>query len=303
MRPRRENEVTALKNKRTPYLMILPAVLLLVVFMGYPLVNNVYLAFTFKQLLKPMLTGFAGLENFRTIFASSDLPRIAMNTVVWVVCSVGLQFLLGLGLAMALKKPFRGRALYQSIVFLPWALSSAIVGLTFRWIFNGEFGPVVDLLMKSGLISERLSFLGTQGLALGVVIFAMVWIGIPFFGIMLLASLQSIPSDYYEAADIDGAGRVARFFRITIPCIKPTIIMTVLLRVIWIFNSAELIYIITRGGPANSSQTLNSFLYMTANSTLDFGMTAALGLMFMVALVAFAVVFMRVTRYEEAGDF
>ena len=292
-----------MKNKRTPYLMILPAVLLLVVFMGYPLVNNVYLAFTFKQLLKPMLTGFAGLENFRTIFASSDLPRIAMNTVVWVVCSVGLQFLLGLGLAMALKKPFRGRALYQSIVFLPWALSSAIVGLTFRWIFNGEFGPVVDLLMKSGLISERLSFLGTQGLALGVVIFAMVWIGIPFFGIMLLASLQSIPSDYYEAADIDGAGRVARFFRITIPCIKPTIIMTVLLRVIWIFNSAELIYIITRGGPANSSQTLNSFLYMTANSTLDFGMTAALGLMFMVALVAFAVMFMRVTRYEEAGDF
>jgi len=291
--------------------MLMPTFILLVSMMGYPLINNFYLAFTYNRLLVPALTGFAGLENFRVMITNPDLGRIAGNTLCWVGFSVGLQFLLGLGLAMALKKPFFGRTFYQSLVFLPWALSSAVVGLTFRWIFNGEFGPVMDLLLKANIrwfgihdfLMENRSFLGVPGLSLAVVIFAMVWVGIPFFGIMLLAALQSIPSDLYEAGDIDGTNAWRRFINITVPCIKPTIIMTILLRVIWVFNSADMIYIVTGGGPANSSQTLTSLLYMTANKSLDFGMTAALGLVFMVLLVGFSVFFIRMTRYEEAGDY
>jgi multiple sugar transport system permease protein len=169
----------------------------------------------------------------------------------------------------------------------------------------------MDLLLKSNinvfglhdfLLANR-SFLGVPGLSLAVVIAAMVWVGVPFFGIMLLAALQSIPGELYEAVDIDGANIWQRFFSVTVPSIKPTIIMTILLRVIWVFNSSELTYIITGGGPGNSSQTLTSLLYMTANKTLDFGMTAALGLAFMVLLIGFAMFFIRATRYEEAGDY
>jgi multiple sugar transport system permease protein len=277
--------------------------------MGYPLVNNIYLAFTYNRLLIPSLSGFAGWDNFRSIIGSSDIGQFVVNTICWVVFSVGFQFLLGLGLAMALRNPFKGRGLYQSIVFLPWALSSSIVGLAFRWIFNGEFGPLMDLLLKSSFnpfglrdfLAANRSFLGVPGLSLAVVIFSMVWIGIPFFGIMLLAALQSIPSELYEAGDIDGTNALQRFVYITMPSIKPTIIMTILLRVIWVFNSPDLIYTITGGGPGNSSQTLTSFLYMTANKSLDFGMTAALGLMFMVVLVLFALFFIKVTGYEEAS--
>jgi multiple sugar transport system permease protein len=214
-----------------------------------------------------------------------------------------MQFLLGMTLALALKKKFRGRGAYQAIVFLPWAFSAFVVGLMFRWSFNGEYGVVNDLLIKLGLASEKIAWLGTPGLSLLVVIFAMIWMGVPFFAIMYLAALQSIPEDVYEAADIDGCGAIRRFFAITFPYIKPTVIMTLLLRTIWVFNSFDLIVVITGGGPANHSQTLPSYMYTRAFSGYDFGLASALGVVLMVILAVYAVIFLKVTKYNKAGDF
>lgn len=291
------------KSSLTPYKFMLPTIIVMIVLMGYPLINDVWLAFQYKNMLTPAKTGFCGLDNFKAIFSDRDLPMITWHTLVFVVCTVGLQFFLGFGLALALKKPFKGRKLYQSIVFVPWAFSGMIVGLIFKWLFNGEFGAINDVLLKLGWIEEKISFLGTPSLALMVVILALVWVGVPFFAIMILAALQSIPTSLFEAADIDGAGRNIKFFKITLPFIKPTIIMTLLLRTIWVFNNADMIYVITQGGPGNMTHTLSSYLYSKSLSSLDFGYTAALGMIFMVGLAIYSIIVIKATNYEEAGNF
>ena len=288
-------------RKLEPYIFMVPSYLLLLAFVAYPLVNCVRMAFLDYRLAHPNGHPFIGFDNFKKVFMDSDILLIVQNTLVFVVVTVSLQFILGMTLALALKKPFRLRKVYQAIVFLPWSLSSFIVGLNFRWLFNGEYGPVNDLLMRFGLISEKLVLLGSAKLSLLTVIIALTWWGIPFFGIMLLAALQSIPEDFYEAASLEGCGSVKCFFLITMPTIKPTVVITVLLRVIWVFNNADLIYVMTKGGPANTSHTLSSYMFTKAYSTLDFGMASALGVMFIIILILFALFFMQTTKYSETG--
>ena len=289
-------------KKWEPHLFLLPSYIVLIVFMGYPLVNCVRLSFMNYQLTRPNAMGFAGFGNYVKIFNEPIFGMILGNTIKYVVCAVLLQFLLGFTLAMALKESFRGRNIYQGFVFLPWAISGFVVGLVFQWMFNGEFGVVNDLLLKLGLITAKIPFLGTIGLALNTVIYAQVWVGFVFFAIMLLAALQSVDKTLYEAATVDGAGAVRKFFHITIPSIKHTILITLLLRIVWVFNNAELVYIMTRGGPANSSNTLASYMFMKAYSTLDFGFAAALGVLFMLVLSIFSLVYFRATHYMEGGD-
>ena len=291
------------KRKREPWLFLLPVLVVLLLLFGYPLINSIVMAFQNYKLTAPNDIYFNGFENFKKLFGDPDGLMILKNSIIYVVISVAGQFLLGLTLALALKKQFKGRGLYQSIVFLPWAFSGFVVGLIFRWSFNGEYGVVNNLLMKLGIIDNNIAWLGPPGYSLAVVIIAMIWMGIPFFAIMILAALQSIPADVYEAADVDGCGTVRQFFQITLPYIKPTLITTVLLRTIWIFNSLDLIVIITDGGPANSSQTLPAYMYSKAFGSYDFGFAAALGVMLMIILGLYALIFLKVTKYEKAGDF
>lgn len=286
-----------------PYLYILPVFLLLLLMFGYPLINSFVMAFQNYKLTAPNAIRFNGLANFQKLFADKDMGLIMRNSLVYVVASVAGQFILGMTLALALRKKFRGRGLYQAVVFLPWAFSAFVIGLIYRWSFNGEYGVVNDILQKLGWVSEKLAWLGTPGLSLLVVILAMIWMGVPFFAIMNLAALQSIPADVYEAADMDGCSGVRRFFAITLPYIKPTVIVTILLRTIWIFNSFDLIVVITGGGPANYSQTLPSYMYTRAFSGYDFGLASALGVLLMVLLAVYAVVFLKATKYNRAGDF
>ncbi len=292
-----------LKKKMEPWLFLLPVLVVLLLLFGYPLINSLIMAFQNYKLTAPNDITFNGLENFAKLFDDQDMGMIIRNTVIYVVVSVLGQFLLGLTLAMALNKPFRGRSLYQSVVFLPWAFSGFVIGLIYRWSFNGEYGIVNNLLMNLGIIDDKIAWLGTPGFSLAVVIIAMIWMGIPFFAIMILAALQSIPEDVYEAAEMDGCGVVRRFFSITLPYIKPTLISTVLLRTIWIFNSFDLVVVITDGGPANSSQTLPAYMYSSAFSSYDFGFAAAIGVVLMVVLGLYALIFLKITKYDKAGDF
>ena len=301
--PVQKMQKSRITSKLEPYFFILPVFLLLLLMYGYPLLNSFVMAFENYKLTQPDKIYLNGFDNFTKIFSDSDFLLIVKNTLIYVVSCVLMQFLLGLTLALALRSKFRGRGIYQAIVFLPWALSGFVVGLLFRWSFNGEYGVVNDLLLKMHLITDRIAWLGTPGYSLSVVIFAMIWMGVPFFAIMILAALQSIPREIYEAADIDGCGSVRKFFSVTMPFIKPTVIMTVLLRTIWIFNSFDLIVVITSGGPANTSQTLPSYMYTMAFSSYDFGMAAALGVLLIVVLGIYSIFFLKKTKYSQAGDF
>ena len=291
------------KKRPDAFFLLLPVILLLLLFIAYPLVNTVALAFQDYRLTSVQSAKFNGLANFKAIVTDPYFGLILRNSLIFTFVTVLLQFFLGLVLALALNKPFRGRNIYQAIVFLPWSISALVIGFTFRLLYNAEFGPVNDLLIKLGILKEKVSFLGDGRLALLCVISAMVWYGVPFFGIMLTAAFQSIPTDLYEAAEIDGSGAVKKFWYITLPYAKPTIILTLLLRTIWIFNSADLIYVMTNGGPANATHTLASYMFSKAYSTLDFGQTGALGVLFMAGLLLYAGAFMKLTKYDGSGGF
>lgn len=291
------------RRKLQPYLYIAPVMILLLLMFGYPLIKSIVMSFQDYKLSRLDKVSWNNFKNFAAMFSDKNFGLLLKNSVIYVVSAVLAQFLLGLGLALALNGKFKGRGIYQSIVFLPWAFSAFVVGLLFRWSFNGEYGVVNDVLKKLGLIETGISWLGTPGLSLLVVIFAMIWIGIPFFGINILAALQSVPSDIYEAADMDGCGTIRKFFTLTLPYIKPTIIMTILLRTIWIFNSFDLVVIVTEGGPANYSQTLPSYMYTQAFASYDFGLAGAFGVLLMVILTLYALIFLRITNYDKAGDF
>lgn len=291
------------KKKIAPYLYVMPVLILLLIMYGYPLIKSIIMSLQDYKLTSSGSAPFNDFANFKKMFSDTDFLLLLKNSLIYVIISVVAQFVLGLILALCLKTKFRGRGIYQSIVFLPWAFSSFVVGLMFRWSFNGEYGVVNDILMKMGIIKENVAWLGTPGLSLAVVIIAMIWMGIPFFEIMILAALQSVPDDIYEAADIDGCGMFRKFFSLTLPYIKPTIIMTVLLRTIWIFNSFDLIVIITGGGPVNYSQTLPSYMYSKAFASYDFGLASAFGVLLIVILGIYAVLFLKLSNYDKAGDF
>jgi multiple sugar transport system permease protein len=293
----------SMQRKAEPYLFLLPVMLLLLLMFGYPLINSFIMAFQNYKLTSPGRIYFNGLENFRNLLSETDISLIIANSFAYVVISVLGQFILGMTLAMALNKQFPFRGIYQALVFLPWSFSAFVIGLMHRWSFNGEYGVVNDVLLRLNIISSKIAWLGTPGFSLAVVIFAMIWMGIPFFAIMILAALQSIPKDVYEASYIDGCGPLRRFFKITFAYIKPTVIVTILLRTIWIFNSFDLIVIITNGGPANFSQTLPSYMYTKAFSSYDFGLASALGVLLMVTLVVYVTVFLKITKYNKAGNF
>lgn len=290
------------RKKMEPWYYVGPIFLLLVIMFGYPLIKSVVMAFQNYKLGNANVY-FNDFANFHKMFGDKDFLLLLKNSVVYVVVSVFGQFIGDLILALCLRDKFKGRGIYQSIVFLPWAFSAFVVGLVFRWSFNGEYGVVNDVLMKLGIIKKGIAWLGTPGLSLVVVILAMIWIGIPFFGIMILAALQSIPDEIYEAADMDGCGMFRKFFSLTLPYIKPTVIMTILLRTIWIFNSFDLVVIVTQGGPANYSQTLPSYMYTKAFSGYDFGLAGAFGVLLMVILGVYAVLFLKLSNYDKAGDF
>lgn len=271
-----------------PYLYSAPALILIVAVMLVPLVLGISYAFRDIQLLNPFSGGFIGLDHFRTLGQDADFYRALKNTLWWTGASVALQFFFGLILALLLDKPFYGRGLAQALVFLPWAVPSFLAGLNWAWLFNPVIGPLPHWLHALGLLSEPNNILADPRLAMWGPILANVWWGIPFFAMTLLAALQSIPRDLYEAAAIDGAGPVQRFLSITLPFLAPTIAITVLLRTVWVSNFADLIIVMTNGGPADRTQIVASYIFTQAFKRLDFGYASAIALVLLVLLLAYS---------------
>ncbi|RDU96787.1 sugar ABC transporter permease [Trinickia dinghuensis] len=295
MRPRRVS-ARRFQFALEPYLYIAPSVVLIVLIVLIPLVVGLSYAFHDVSLLNPASGEFVGLDQFRQLAADDNFWNALRNTVTWTVMSVSLQFLFGLILALRLSRPFPGRALVQALTFLPWAIPSYLTGLDWAWLFNPVVGPLPHWLHALGLMSTPVNVLSDPQHALWGPVIANIWWGIPFFAITLLASLQSIPPEVYEAAAIDGARAWKQFRHITLPLLAPTIAITVLLRTVWVANFADLIVVMTHGGPADSTQTLSSYIFSQAFERLDFGYASAVAAVLLVLLLAYAMALMALRR-------
>ncbi len=272
-----------------------PAIVFVCWFTYWPMLQGAQMAFRDWNLWDLTSTPWVGLGNFATILADPVFPVVAGNTLVWVVGSIVPQLVIGFLVALALWRRFRFRGLYQALIFYPWAVSGFLVGMLFRWMFNAEFGVVNDLLMKAGVIDAPLPWLADPKLAMVAVIVANVWYGVTFFAIMILAALQSVPDEVLEAAAIDGAGTVRRLFSIIVPYIWTTLALTVLLRAIWTFNSPEIIYAMTNGGPAGRTHIITTWMIEYTQQG-SYGLASAIGLAVMVVLFVFCAFYLMAMR-------
>ncbi|MEZ5084712.1 MAG: sugar ABC transporter permease [Tessaracoccus sp.] len=275
-----------------------PAFLFVIVFTYYPLSVGGQMAFHRWTLWDLTSTPFVGLDNFRALIANPAFGKVMLNSVVWVLGSLIPQFLIGFLIALALRKKFRFRGVYQALVFYPWAVSGFLIGILFRWMFNSEFGVFNDMLMRSGITETPIPWLANPNLALVSVIIANIWYGVAFFAMMILAALQSVPDELYEAAALDGAGRMRTLFNVTIPTIRTTLMLTVLLRVIWIFNFPDIIYAMTGGGPADQTQIATTWMIQYTQQG-EYGMASALGFIVMGVLVTFTAVYLMLLSRER----
>jgi multiple sugar transport system permease protein len=272
-----------------------PAVVFVGIFTYYPMVTGSQMAFRHWDLADLTDTAWVGLGNFRAVFADPAWHTVLGNTALWVFGSLIPQFVIGFALALALRRRFRLRGLYQALVFFPWAVSGFLIGILFRWLYNSEFGVINDLLEKVGLIDQPVPWLADPRTAMVAIISANIWYGVTFFTIMIMAALQSVPEELYEAAAIDGAGKVRTLFSITVPYIRVTLALTVLLRVIWIFNFPDLIFGMTGGGPNDETQIVTTWM-ITITQQGDYGKASAIGLLVVALLLVFSIFFLTATR-------
>ncbi len=279
-----------------PYLYSAPALLLITVTTLVPIVIGISYAFRNVMLLDPTSGGFVGLDNFRDLMRDGSFWGALKNTATWTVSCVAFQFVFGLILALLLNRPFPGRGIIQPIVFLPWAIPTFLIGMNWSWLFNPAIGPLPHWAYALGLMGAPDNILSDPQHALLGPIIASIWWGTPFFAITLLAALQAIPGEIYEAAEIDGAGSFERFQSITLPFLAPTIVVTVMLRTIWIANSSELIVVMTKGGPADSSQIVASYVFTQAYQGLNFGYASAVATALVVLLLIYALLLISIRQ-------
>ena len=200
------------ENGVWPYLLLLPALIVMVSVVIVPIINAVSMSFQYYNLNMPKRTTFVGLDNYIKILGAAKFRRSLWLTVIWVIFGVGGQFLFGFLLALLLNQNYRGRGVVRAVSLIPWVTPGVLIALMWSLIMDGNYGVLNDILLRLGIISEKVAFLARKDTALPSVIVTIIWQGIPFFAIMLLAGLQGISHDLYEAADIDGATRIQKLF-------------------------------------------------------------------------------------------
>ena len=284
------------------YSYLLPAALCMLATVVVPIGMAMKMSLYNDVLYKPQEYRFIGLGNYVRLAQDPVFWLTLWNSFVWVFGSVVLQFVAGFAAALLLHQAFRGRALVRMLALLPWIIPGVVVGLIWEWLYQPNYGVINDLLIRAGWLHDRIAWLSSPDLAMAAVVFTNVWRGIPFFTIMLLAGLQAIPGELYEAAHVDGAGVLARFRHITLPLLRPIIVVATATRIIWTFNYADLIFVMTSGGPANATQITSTYTLLQAYANLDFGYAAALSVVLLLVMLAFTAAYLRLTRgVEEVG--
>ncbi len=273
-------------RKTVPYILLIPIFLYFALFLAYPLYQVVQNSFFNMSMLNPFYRTWAGVGNYVWLFNSINLFSIGSNysyfvqslltTIPWLIGSVSLKVIFGLLGALLLNSEFLvGKKIYRALVIVPWAIPWALAAMTWKWTLNGQFGIINSLLFSLHIINTPISFLSTPVSAFITTFIADAWAGLPFMIIMILSGLQAIPEDLYEAATLDGANDFTKLYKITLPSLKTVLLTVSLLSVVWTFNSFDFIWVLTGGGPINSTTTLPIAIYNISFG--DVGVSGGIG--------------------------
>jgi len=265
------------------WIMLAPGVLFLIAFVAYPFFYGIYLSLQERQVAKAGL--FVGLGNFVTLFHDGVFWQVSRNTFLYTIVTTVLKLLGGLAMALVMNQAFRGRNLARAFLLLPFIVPTILSTIAWMWIFDPTFSVINWTLVHTGAIRTGFSWLGNASLAMVAIIIVNTWRGIPFYGITLLAGLQTISPELYEAAAMDGASINQRFWHVTLPIIKPILIIVTMFSIIFTFADFQIVYALTHGGPANATQVYVTYAFDLGMSAGQLGMGAAAALTMLPALV------------------
>lgn len=286
-----------LSERRIGYLFIGPALLVIALVALYPAVSVLWLSLHRKMLLFN-ISQFVGLDNYLFLLRDGRFWNALWNTAYFTGISVALELLLGLGFALVLHRSFRGRGLMRAVVLVPWAIPTVVSAKMWDWMYNPEFGVINFVFKGFGLVADNVNWLGDPLLALHAAIVVDVWKTTPFVALLLLAGLQVIPHEVYEAGKIDGVNRWQAFRRITLPLLKPVILIVLLFRTLDAFRVFDVVYVLTSGGPANTSETLSVYAYKLLFMTMQFGYGSTIAVVVFLCVLALSFVYIRFLRRD-----
>jgi multiple sugar transport system permease protein len=277
-----------------------PVAVLVAALIAVPLAGVVWNSLHHVSLIDAKVGGFAGLDNFKLVLDDEHFLPALMHTLVWTVVSVAGEYACGLATALALARPFRGRPVVRGLIILPWVIPIAIAGVNWAWLLNPDYGVLNAWLVRAGLLATPHDWLGRSETALLTVTLVNIWRSFPFYTISLLAALTSIPDDLYEAAALDGAGIVRRFFVITLPHLRAVSLTLIVIHVIWTAINFDFIWVMTQGGPLDATETLPILIYRYAMQEFDVGLASALATLSMTAMATLFLVQACIVRAREA---
>lgn len=280
------------------FLFMIPGWTLLLLFMAYPFFLGIYLSLTDKMLGFSRYD-FIWFENYRYLWSDSVFQQTLRNTAIYGIGTVPFKLVLGLALALLLNRQFQFSRFFRAGLLLPWIVPTALSSLAWLMLFSAVLSPFSWLLREWGLIDQNINFLGSAWNARISLCIANIWRGVPFFAITILAALQAVPTELNEAAALDGANKFDRFKAVTFPVIKPIVLIATLFSIIWTISDFQLVYVLTKGGPANETHVFGTFAYQIGMSATEIGMAAAISLYMFPVLALGAILLLRSIRQED----
>lgn len=303
-----DEEVKIVKKNRRLFqydnvgiLFVLPAFIYMLIFVGYPIVKNVILSFqdvTMRTLTAPSKP-FAGLANYTAVFHDAVFMKALVNTLLFTVACLVVQFLIGFALAMFFSRNFKFSKPVRGLLMMPWMIPITVTALMFKFIFGTDVGILNYILQSLGLIKDNIEWLTSTNTAMLAIISANIWIGIPFNMILISTGLTTIPKELYESASIDGANKFQSFFKITVPLLKPTIESVLILGFIYTFKVFDLVYVMTSGGPVNSTHMLSTYSYKLSFEMFKYSKGSAVANVLLVILLIVGIFYLRATKEDD----
>ena len=289
------------KYENVGLLFALPAFVYMLIIVGYPIISNIILSVqdvTVKNLARGT-KNFVGLDNYIALFRDEVFRLTISNTLKFTVYSLLFQFIIGFALAVFFNKNFSFAKPVRGLLMIPWMIPMTVTALIFKFIFSTDVGIINYLLRSLGIISENIEWLTNPNIAMGCVIFANIWIGIPFNTILLSTGLTTIPQELYESAAMDGANGFQRFIKITLPLLRSTIESVLVLGFIYTFKCYDLVYVMTSGGPVNSTHLMSTYSYKLSFEMFDYSMGSAAANVLLVILMVVGMVYLKITMEGE----
>ncbi|MBE0411080.1 MAG: sugar ABC transporter permease [Anaerolineales bacterium] len=293
--PHLVHEKYPVKEKHQSILLLAPTLLVIAVFTIYPLMDGIRMAFTDQHLLRETYQ-FIGLENFTRIIKDDIFWLSLRHSLILTSVVVMLQLVLGLILAWAMMQPLPGMGIFKSIIMASWVIPVAATVIMFRFMAQPDIGLINIIFKGIGLDHLNKYWFGEPDFALAAIVMMHLWRNVPFYGVAFLAAMQSVPRSYYEAAEIDGANTWQQFVNITLPMIRPMIIVMVTIHVLWTFNNFDFIFLATGGGPVNATDVLPVYVYRLAWRSYTIGYSASIGVIMLIFLMIYFIAYIRLTE-------